>query len=93
MFHITLNSTAGEFAHWLKVSSEQRAGTSGTAVEMTAKRFQRYYKKAKIFFGIWACLRKERKKKPCVGGLEKERCICEIRVRKGGSLFMPGQSA
>jgi len=55
---------------------------------MTAKRFQRYYKKATIFWHLG--MREEGKKeKPSAAGLKKERYICGISGRKAGSLFMP----
>lgn len=49
-------------------------GTSGTAVEMAAKRFQRCYKKATIFWHL-GMLEEGKKAKLSAGGLEKERCI------------------
>lgn len=50
-----LNSTAGEFAHLLKASCEERVGTAGTAAETIAKRFQKFYKKATIFLASEDC--------------------------------------
>lgn len=49
-------------------------GTSGTTVEITAKRFQRCYKKATIFWHL-EMLEEGKKENFSAGGLEKERCI------------------